>query len=198
MKILMDIILKAFTVKVAQWPLSEEGLKVLMPNDFVAESVCMNPAMASVLQLIHDLLHDIDLAQNLLCEAKILHPNSLGVDCRMLAKISSTANYKKLLHQKQCAIAAANKDRECERQAGLLMNWLPNAEQALFSASSTAVANLKVVLEHVNLIAELRRRCTELPLQQESAHATIRDQGFSLCQRALDVLPTFLCEGLCC
>lgn len=184
-KFLADILIKIFQCKAGAWEGTLEATKLFMPLEFAAEDACLNSKAAAILQMVHSLVHQVNLEFYLSQPAALLTPDYLEGELRPLLRLSNLASFKKLMTACHTSLAQAKFDKECEVRAADLSKKLPQLERDMLADFNQVKLKPLELLERLNAIISLNNDCASLPQKGPSVHAPLRDQVQKLCHDAL-------------
>lgn len=205
-----EVLIKSFSCKAASsFVIAEAALRIFLPPNFVAIDECLNQNLAALLQLVHSMLHKVNLATMLEKCSAIVCPDVLRTVSPPLVKMGSFTQFKRLQQTCHTEVAAASLDAETAGVAAEIQTKtttmkadFDNCEMNLSQDVADEAFKTADVTRLMNSLKSFHDQVMTLPQTSSSQHAAVRaeataviEQGQSLLQNTVGPPPS-LCVSL--
>ncbi|CAK8990193.1 unnamed protein product [Durusdinium trenchii] len=206
-----EVLIKSFSCKAASsFVIAEAALRIFLPPNFVAIDECLNQNLAALLQLVHSMLHKVNLATMLEKCSAIVCPDVLRTVSPPLVKMGSFTQFKRLQQTCHTEVAAASLDAETAGVAAEIQTKtttmkadFDNCEMNLSQDVADEAFKTADVTRLMNSLKSFHDQVMTLPQTSSSQHAAVRaeataviEQGQSLLQNTVGKLTGILIKQL--
>ena len=197
-----DILVKAFNTK---WEDLEGPIQTFLPVDLRLQSVVLNARVADALDCIRNLIHGVDVSQNLDRVSDVLCSSIMAEQCRPLVKFPTMTQFKRLQQKCHECMAAEKFDEETQGKANQVTSMTADVGKVIKEKSHVSQCQaVDELFEFIQLLHDFKMAYTSLPSIATSAHAPVRlaalacfDDALSLMDNKTSRILSFQCDCIC-